>query len=119
MTTDLQIETPRLIIRTVTMADIEDVAQSWQLYDGPITRQEAENQIAQMLSNHQQNRSGRVFHLCLAIIDKETQDFIGWCGLDHRDLTNPYPVLFYPPGVPRLSEVALRRLSSNRRRPVS
>ncbi len=95
MTTDVQIETPRLIIRTVTMADVEDVARSWKLYDGPISRAEAENQIAQMLSNHQQNRSGRLFHLCLALIDKETQDFIGWCGLDHRDPAPPYPVLFY------------------------
>ena len=95
MTTDLQIETPRLIIRTVTMADVEDVARSWKLYDGPISHAEAEHQIARMQSNHQQNRSGQLFHLCLAIIDKETQDFIGWCGLDHRDPATPYPVLFY------------------------
>ena len=95
MTTDLQIETSRLIIRTVTMADIEDVAQNWQLYDGPISRAEAENQIARMRDNYKATAAGNLTHLCLAIIEKDTQDFIGWCGLDHRDPTTPSPVLFY------------------------
>jgi RimJ/RimL family protein N-acetyltransferase len=77
------------------MADVENVALSWKLYDGPIAHQEAENQIAWMYNNHQQNTSERLIHLCLAIIAKETQDFIGWCGLDHRDPTQAHPVLFY------------------------
>ena len=89
------IETTRLILRSVTMDDIEDVARHWQLDDGPISRQAAEKQVRWMLANHRQNAPGRLVHLCLAIIDKGAQEFIGWCGLDHRDRSQAHPVLFY------------------------
>jgi len=89
------IETDRLILRTVTMDDVEDVASSWKLDDGPISRQEAEDRVVWMLGNHKQNASRGLVHLCLAIIDKDTQEFIGWCGLDHLDQTKKNPVLFY------------------------
>ncbi len=95
MPADVFIETNRLILRTVTMDDLEDVAVSWKLDDGPISPAEAEATISRMLNNHRQNVSGKVVHLCLAIIDKETQAFIGWCGLDHLDQTKPNPMLFY------------------------
>jgi RimJ/RimL family protein N-acetyltransferase len=77
------------------MDDVEKVARRWKLDDGPISRQAAENQIRWMLANHRQNAPGRLVHLCLAIIDKETHTFIGWCGLDHRDRSQAHPVLFY------------------------
>jgi RimJ/RimL family protein N-acetyltransferase len=89
------IETARLILRTVTMDDVEDVALSWRLDERPISRQEAEDWVRWMLGNHEQNAPGRVVHLCLAIVHKEAQEFIGWCGLDHRDQTRAAPVLFY------------------------
>lgn len=89
------IETARLILRTVTMDDVEDVALSWRLDDRPISRQEAETQVRWMLDNHKQLEPGRLVHLCLAMIQKESQEFIGWCGLDHRDRAKAAPVLFY------------------------
>ena len=89
------IETARLILRTVTMDDVEDVARSWRLDDGPLSLQEAETQVRWMLDNHEQNAPGRVVHLCLAIVHKDDQGLIGWCGLDHRDQTKAAPVLFY------------------------
>jgi RimJ/RimL family protein N-acetyltransferase len=89
------IETNRLILRTVTMNDIAEVAASWKLDDGPISQQEAEEKILWMLGNHNQNTPGRLTHLCLAIIEKDSGQFIGWCGLDHLDKTKPNPVLFY------------------------
>lgn len=95
MTTEVMIETARLIIRTVTMADIDDVASSMKLDDGPIPVSEAEQEIAWMLSNHAKIAPGRLTHLCLAIILKDTNEFIGWCGLDHRDQTMADPALFY------------------------
>mgnify|MGYP006293302135 CR=1 FL=1 len=95
ITPDILIETTRLIIRTVTMMDVENVALSGKHYDGPIANQEAENQITWMHNNHQRNTSERLIHLCLAIIDKETQKIIGWCGLDQRNPTQAHPVLFY------------------------
>ena len=95
MTTSVFIETTRLILRTVTMDDVEDVASSWKLAEGPISRKEAEDKVIWMLGNHKQNVPGRLVHLCLAIIDKDTLEFIGWCGLDHLDQTRKNPVLFY------------------------
>jgi ribosomal-protein-alanine N-acetyltransferase len=95
MTTDVFIETARLIIRTVTIADVDDVAHSWKLDERPISCAEAERQVHWMLANHAQNAPGKLRHLCLAIILKDTGEFIGWCGLDHLDKTKPDPALFY------------------------
>jgi len=89
------IETARLILRTVTMDDVEGVALSWRLDEGPISREEAEERVRWMVDNHRQNAPGRVVHLCLAIIDKDAGEIIGWCGLDHRDQAKAAPVLFY------------------------
>jgi hypothetical protein len=89
------IETAMLILRTVTMADVDGVASSWNLDEGPISTAEAEQKIKSMLSNHAQNRPGKLLHLCLAIISKETDEFIGWCGLDHTNPADADPALFY------------------------
>lgn len=89
------IETARLIVRTVTAADVDDVARSWELDKGPISRAEAEQQAQWMLTNHAQNAPGKLHHLCLAIILKDTGEFIGWCSLDHLDTSKPDPALFY------------------------
>lgn len=95
MKLDVSVEPARLIIRTVSMADVEGVASSWKLDDGPIPHKEAEQKISWMLSNHAQNTPGKLMHLCLAIVLKETDEFIGWCGLDHLDKTMADPALFY------------------------
>ena len=95
MTTRISIETDRLILRTVTLDDVEKVSLSWKLDEGPISREEAERQVNWMLDNHHRNTSGCFTHLCLAIIHKETLEFIGWCGLDHRKKNTENPVLFY------------------------
>jgi len=85
MTSMVSIETARLILRTITPADIEQVAVCWKLDEGRITHAEAEHKISWMVSNHAQNIPGKLVHLCLAIILKATGEFIGWCGLDHLD----------------------------------
>jgi ribosomal-protein-alanine N-acetyltransferase len=95
MTAEVFIETPRLIIRTVTIADVDDVARTWELDEGPISRADAERQIDWMFTNHAKNEPGKLRHLCLAIILKDTGEFIGWCGLDHLDTTKTDPALFY------------------------
>jgi ribosomal-protein-alanine N-acetyltransferase len=95
MKSNVSIETARLILRTVTMADIEAVASGWKLDDGPIPHKEAEQKISRMLANHAQNTPGKLIHLCLAILLKDTHEFIGWCGLDHLDRTKADPALFY------------------------
>jgi [ribosomal protein S5]-alanine N-acetyltransferase len=95
MPNEVMIETARLILRTVTMEDVVDVAASMKLDDGPVSLPEAEEEVNWMLSNHAKNIPGKVIHLCLAIISKEPREFIGWCGLDHRDQTKADPALFY------------------------
>jgi ribosomal-protein-alanine N-acetyltransferase len=89
------LETSRLILRTVTPEDVDAVALSWKLDEGPVSRAEAESKVAWMMANHRQDVPGKIAHLCLAIIHKSTQEWIGWCGLDHRDQAKPNPVLFY------------------------
>lgn len=91
----IAIETPRLILRTLTMADVAAVAGSWKLDEGPISPEEARDKIAQMQARHAQNRPGQLVHLCLAIFRKNTQELIGWCGLDHLDPADADPALFY------------------------
>jgi ribosomal-protein-alanine N-acetyltransferase len=95
MATPVLIKTTRLVLRTVTMDDVDAVASSWNLDEGPISRKEAGDKITWMLGNHEQNTPRRIVHLCLAIIHKDTQEFIGWCGLDHIDYRKINPVLFY------------------------
>jgi ribosomal-protein-alanine N-acetyltransferase len=89
------LETPRLILRTVTLEDIDAVALNMNLDQPPISRLEAENKVNWMLANHRQNAARKIVHLCLAIIHKDTREWIGWCGLDHLDPARPNPVLFY------------------------
>lgn len=89
------LETSRLILRTVTMEDVDAVAYSWKLDQGSISMQEATDRVRWMQANHSQNRSGKLVHLCLAILHRETRELIGWCGLDGTDQARPNPVLFY------------------------
>lgn len=77
------------------MADVDSVASCWNLDEGPVPNSEAEQVINRMLSNHAQNKPGKIVHLCLAIIFKKTNEFIGWCGLDHTNPKDSDPALFY------------------------
>ncbi len=95
MTSGPLIETPRLILRTVTPADVEAVVVCWELDEPPVPLEVAEQKIVWMQSNHAGNRPGKIIHLCLAVILKETGEFIGWCGLDHRNPADADPALFY------------------------
>jgi [ribosomal protein S5]-alanine N-acetyltransferase len=95
MTAPVSLATPRLILRTVTMDDLASVASSWKLDEGPISSVEAEEKITRMLADVSRNRRGKLHHLCLAIIPRESPEFIGWCGLDHTDPGWNDPVLFY------------------------
>ena len=93
--TTVTLETPRLILRTVTLADVDRVAASWKLDEDPITRAQAQEKILQMQARHARNRRGAIIHLCLAIIRPQAGEFIGWCGLDHTDPRDADPALFY------------------------
>ena len=39
-----------------------------------------------MTENHARNRTGHLFHLCLAVCGKEKpRQILGWCGLDGKE----------------------------------
>jgi ribosomal-protein-alanine N-acetyltransferase len=95
MASSVLIKTARLVLRTVTLEDVDAVASNWKLDERPISLQEAKERISWMLRNHEQNAPGILVHLCLAIIHRDTQELIGWCGLDHIDPRKENPVLFY------------------------
>src|SRR5512140_2362921 len=95
MSSIVLIKTARLILRTVTSADIHEVASSWKLDEGPISLLDSKKLVEGMLSNHAQNVPRKILHLCLAISFKEAAEIIGWCGLDHTNPKDADPALFY------------------------
>ena len=91
----LHLSTPRLTLRAATLADADAVAACWNLDETPISRADAEEKIRRMAENHALMRPGKLRHLCLAVICKADNAFIGWCGLDHTNPGDADPALFY------------------------
>lgn len=78
----IAIETHRLILRELTLDDVEDLAQIYadpvvmKYYPNPISRQETKYQITRMINGYQQRGWG-----LWATIHKADRKFIGRCGL--------------------------------------
>ncbi len=71
-----------LTLRTVTEADLPEVARMWDFAQGGVSPEQAREAIAGMEANHRKNRPGSIYHLCLGIFPKGSSQIIGWCGLD-------------------------------------
>ncbi|MHB1295245.1 MAG: GNAT family N-acetyltransferase [Anaerolineae bacterium] len=71
-----------LVLRTVTDADLAEVARMWQFEQGAISLADAQAAIDRMQGNHARNAPGAIYHLCLAVFEKGKDRIIGWCGLD-------------------------------------
>ena len=79
----MRLTTNNLILRTVGREDMEQVCRMWDYEHGEISVQQAEQAMARMDENHQKNRPGYIYHLCLAVAEKSDPGrIIGWCGLD-------------------------------------
>lgn len=90
----MRLTTEDLILRTAEPEDGVEVARLWDMEQGPIPRWEAEKVLERMEENHQKNRPGQIYHLCLAVAEREDpKTFIGWCGLDGTSGDQPH--LFY------------------------
>ncbi|WP_179006776.1 GNAT family N-acetyltransferase [Winogradskyella forsetii] len=84
----IKLETKRLILRPVTEADAQDFFQLDSnpkvhafLGNKPVkTIEESEAMIANILEQYKTNGLGR-----LAMIDKSTNEFIGWSGLKYEE----------------------------------
>ncbi|ANU54950.1 GNAT family N-acetyltransferase [Acutalibacter muris] len=79
----MEIRTRDLILRTVGPGDIDETARMWDFEHGDIPRDEALRVLERMEENHSRNVPGRIWHLCLAVTERdEPGKIIGWCGLD-------------------------------------
>ena len=90
----MEFYTNDLHLRVVNEDDIKQVAEMWEWYNSPISKEEAKDAIKWMQENHYKNKHGHIHHLCLAISIKDTSKIIGWCGLDGQ-CTPGQVVLFY------------------------
>ena len=90
----MELLTEHLILRTVTEADIEEIAGMWK-YPETVSVEDAYKALEKMEKRHARNRVKSIFHLCLGVFRKdEPGKLIGWCGLDGRTSTDEI-VLFY------------------------
>jgi RimJ/RimL family protein N-acetyltransferase len=80
----MKLETERLVLRTVEVSDIEEVARMWAFEKGSISKEEAQSAIDYMQNNHKKNALGYIYHLCFAVFEKGEHNIIGWCGLDGK-----------------------------------
>lgn len=80
----MKLYTSDLVLRTVKKNDIDEVARMWDFEKGTITMEEARKAIAYMQSNHKKNTPGSIYHLCLAVSERNQHKIIGWCGLDGK-----------------------------------
>ncbi|HIS68163.1 MAG TPA: GNAT family N-acetyltransferase [Candidatus Gallacutalibacter stercoravium] len=78
----MELYTKDLCLRTVNGEDIDEVARMWKFEQGTISAEEAQKAIEYMQNNHKKNKTGCIYHLCLAVLKKHQSSIIGWCGLD-------------------------------------
>ena len=90
----IELLTNDLILRTVTVADIEEVARMW-MYPHATTIEEAYKALENMENSSKNNQPKAIRHLCLGVFRKQVpKQIIGWCGLDGK-AEQGKTVLFY------------------------
>ena len=81
----MELYTEALVLRTVTEADLPEIARMWNFFQGGVSLEEARGALAYMTQNHTRNKPEAFFHLCLAVCSKENPArILGWCGLDGK-----------------------------------
>ena len=81
----MQLLTDNLVLRTVTEADVDEIARMWNFFDGGVTVEQAYGALTYMNANHARNAQGAFYHLCLAVCRKDAPEkILGWCGLDGK-----------------------------------
>ena len=95
----MEYRTERLLLRTVTEEDLEEVARTWPSDHRPVSEEEARAAIDRMQQRHAQNRTGSLAHLCLAVCrTDEPLTVMGWCGLEPCGARNLHPARRRIPG---------------------
>ncbi|WP_085904565.1 GNAT family N-acetyltransferase [Kiloniella majae] len=87
-----RIETERLILRPYAIGDapaLQRIASDPQvlqyLPDDPLSIEEVKNIIAWSIGCHKKNTKEKLYKLNLTMLDKKTNELIGWCGLGPAD----------------------------------
>lgn len=82
----VKLYTEELVLRTVSERDIAEIARMWNFFQGGVSVAEAYDALAYMTGNHARNTSGSLYHLCLAVCQKEKPQTIwGLCGLAGKE----------------------------------
>ena len=79
------------------MEDLEEVRRTWLIAErccGILSQEKASELISSMRTNEKKNGIGQIWHLCLAICEKQNGTIVGWCGLDGTGRKNG-PDIFY------------------------
>ena len=90
----MELHTASLVLRTVDISDINEVARMWDWQNGPVSAEKAKEAVLWMQGNHAKNKQGYIHHLCLSVYEKGGNHIIGWCGLDGQ-CSPGRTVLFY------------------------
>ncbi len=90
----IRISTRRLLLKAPSLSDAQSVQDSWKLDGKRISMPEAIAQIEKILLNHERNAVGAFTHLCLAVVEKESGKYVGWCGLAHDEKAMSGPVIY-------------------------
>ena len=86
--------TKNLILRTLILDDLEEIARMWN-YPAGVSCEDAAEILKGMQENLKKNKPGAIYHLCLGVFEKkDPKRIIGWCGLDGT-ATPGKTVLFY------------------------
>ena len=90
----MELLTKNLILRTLSVDDLDEVARMWN-YPAGVTSEEAAEILKGMQENLKKNKPGAIYHLCLGVFENnDPLHIIGWCGLDGTAAPGQ-TVLFY------------------------
>jgi [ribosomal protein S5]-alanine N-acetyltransferase len=99
---NIQFETPRLIIRPYQLQDLDDLytlACDATVYhyipEGPFSKSDIEVIIKWSMDCMLKNTKEKVYKMNMAIINKENNQFIGYCGLGPDDLNENSNEIYY------------------------
>ncbi|WP_162199399.1 GNAT family N-acetyltransferase [Kiloniella litopenaei] len=97
-----RIETARMILRPYAMEDapsLQRIASDPKvlefLPDDPLSLEEVEGIITWSIGCHKSNSKEKLHKLNLAILSKETEQLIGWCGLGPADWDQSLIEIYY------------------------
>jgi ribosomal-protein-alanine N-acetyltransferase len=101
MVENIRLETERLIIRPYTMEDVTGLYETLNdpevlkyIPEDPISIQQANEAIKWLISNYKISIDAN-FKYSFPIISKDSNTYIGWCGIGYLDYDNSKTEIYY------------------------